>query len=211
MHYELNITFDQKGLQRVYDLGQAVALARSADSTPPSSTTIAWLMNMPFNSNQITWEEAYAFYVTTTTPLKPGININLNGVTPGKLGARYTLDNGSFSVDPAGTNPQGFEVVNHQDGPARFGLALKAWVNGTERIAATSVFELVSGEARNVTPGNTLAIFLATYLDDGTVLRMIPTNALTLDLSTQGPVISVAYNEATNSFELVQPACDPSP
>lgn len=211
MSYQLNITFDEQGLRQVYHRGQAVTLARIADSTPPSSTTIAWLMNAPFNNNTINWEEAYQIYVTNSTPLKPGVNVNLNGVTPGKPGARYSFADGAFTVDPAGHNPDGFELRNDQDGPAALGLALKARVNGTDTLAATSVFELVGGEVRNVSPGTTLAIFLATYLDDGTVLRAVPASALMLDLSAQGSMISVAYNAATDLFELVPSARDSSP
>ncbi|MDK2766901.1 MAG: hypothetical protein KYX69_04185 [Sphingomonas sp.] len=201
MSYQLNITFDEEALQRVYAKGQAVTLARIADSTPPSSTTIAWLMNAPFNNNVISWDEAYQIYVNNSTLLKPGASIHLLGVTPGKLGGRYSFADGAFAVDPAGANPEGFELRNEQDGPVVLGLALKARVNGTDALAATSAFELRGGEARNVSPGTMLAIFLATYLDDGTVLRMIPTDALKLDLSAQGPMITIAYNTATDQFE----------
>lgn len=201
MRYQINILFDPQSLEAIYNLGLGVTVVQNSDSTPTIPNPVAWQMFQPFESNTVAWDDDYAVYATDT-PLIAGAGIVPMAMTPGRTGWRYSFANGEFTTADGGNNPQGYEIVNAQDSPLRFGTTKAALVNGAEYVTATSIFAVAPGQSRNVTPQASISVFLSTYLNRGMVLRMVPINALLLQLSPGSPLAQIQYDPSTNGFIL---------
>lgn len=202
MQYQINISIDDAGLQKIYSAGQFVTLVKSVVSNPtsPSTLPVAWLSFQPLEENQITWIENYYLYATTTV-LQSGATIVMTSQTqaPAQLGWIYDFAQGQFSStqEPGNT----FNVSNQmQSGSFNFGLAQQATVNNVSTFAPLNAVPVLYNQQASFTPQENISIFLSSFSNNGTVISQVSGNALTVTLTSQQPSANVGFNDSNNTF-----------
>jgi hypothetical protein len=204
MLYQLDIKIDGIGLNTIYNSGQAVTLVKSVVSSPlvSGNLPIAWLEFQPFQDNLVHWIENYYVYATVTT-LQGGATIVMTSVssTPVQAGWTYTFANGQFSSAPGGASGV-FTVVNNMQGIINFGLAQYATVNNTSVFAPLNAVPVPYNESVTFTPVENVSIFLSSYLNNGTVISQVASNALAVTLTSQNPTANIGFNDSSNTFYL---------
>ena len=204
MQYQINIAIDDAGLQKIYAAAQSVTLVKSIVANPVVSGNlpVVWLAFQPLEENQITWIENYNLYATTTVLLS-GTTIMMTSQTqaPVQPGWLYTFEQGQFS-GASGTGST-FNLANQMaSGSFNFGLAQQATVNNVSTLAPLNAQPVLYNEQASFTPIETISIFLSSYSNNGVVISQVASNALTVQLTSQSPIASVGFNDATNTFYL---------
>ncbi|HKS29528.1 MAG TPA: hypothetical protein VJS44_16995 [Pyrinomonadaceae bacterium] len=205
MDYEINISIDSQGLKQIYGAGQSVTLVKSIVSNPATTNPIAWISFQPLQENQVSWQVDYYIYGTTTV-LQSGATIIMTSQTdtPVQRGWTYTFAQGMFTGG-SGTGTS-FNVLNNTPtGSFNFGLAQQATVNNVKTIAPLNAAPVLYNQTGAFTPQEIVSIFLSSYSNNGTVITNVAGNALAVTLSSSAPTANVAFNDATNTFYLIQP------
>ena len=202
MQYQINLDIDDAGLSKIYGASQSVTLVKSVVSNPlaTGNLPIAWLSFQPLESNQIVWVENYFLYASTTV-LQSGATINMTSQTGGPVqpGWMYSFAQGQF-VSASGTGST-FNVDNNTStGSFNFGLAQQATVNNVSTLAPLNAQAVLYNEEASFTPIETISVFLSSYSNNGVVISQVASNALTVQLTSQSPTVSLGFNDATNTF-----------
>ncbi|AOJ71383.1 MULTISPECIES: hypothetical protein [Burkholderia] len=208
MNYQINISISNTGLNTIYQNGLHVTLVKSVISDPlqQGNLPIAWVTFQPLQLNQISWQEQYTMYATTTV-LQAGATIMMTSQTgaPIQTGWTYTFERAQFTGADGGS-PSTFNLLNSQAGNFSFGLAQQAVVNNVPVAAPLNAVPVAYNMRASFTPIENLSLFLASYSNNGSVISQVASNALPITLSTQNPAAQVGFNERTNTFYLQQPA-----
>jgi hypothetical protein len=206
MQCTININIDSAGLQKIYGAGQYVTLVKSVQSMVEiprpagSGVTIAWITFKPFEKNIVSWNDNYYIYATTSE-LMPGHLVTMNTLTdePVQLGWTYTFRHGQFSPAAKGT-ANAFTVVDMMNGVFGFGLAQRATVNNASTITPLSAISSLFNQQIFISPAREMFIFLSSVGSSGSVLYVIPDNALTLPLTGRGLTATAGFNDQNNTF-----------
>lgn len=208
MNYQINISIDNQGLQTIYNNGLYVTLVKSVVSQPVAqgNLPIAWVAFQPLQQNQVSWQEQFTMYATTTV-LQAGATIVMTSQTntPVQTGWTYTFEQGQFNGVSGGSQST-FNLANQQNGNFNFGLAQQAIVNNVQVTAPLNAIPVPYNMSATFTPLETISLFLASYSNNGSVISQVASNALVITLSSQNPVAQVGFNDATNTFYLQQAA-----
>ncbi len=208
MNYQINISISNAGLNTIYQNGLRVTLVKSVISDPlqQGNLPIAWVTFQPLQLNQISWQEQYTMYATTTI-LQAGATITMTSQTgaPIQAGWTYTFERAQFNGADGG-NPTTYNLVNNQAGSFSFGLAQQAIVNNVPVVAPLNAVPVAYNMRASFTPIENLSLFLASYSNNGSVISQVASNALPVALSSQSPIANVGFNDRTNTFYLEQPA-----
>jgi len=201
MQYQLNIAFDDEGLEQIYGAAQTVTLVRSF--TSGADSYVAWVTFQPFENNIITWTESYYIYATTY-PLQAGTSLVILSQTQEVVqqGWTYALENGMF-VGAAGGASNAYSAENQQYNGINFGLVEEAVINGVTTSAPINGVAVLVNQAAAFVPLENVAVFLSSYSKNGVVLSSVPSNALVVTFTTETPVANVSFNDDTNTFYLV--------
>lgn len=216
MTFSLTITLDQTAVSNINAAGQAITLAQSVTAIAESAadgissrdstaaTAIAWLAFSPFEKNTVSWGGDLGLYATTT-PLDPGSVLAINSHTaeqnPIQLGFVYTFANNVFT-SAAGTG-DAYVVDNQesqQQGAFSFGLLSTATVNSSPSTGPLDALPMLSNQDGFFYPPTAVYIFLSSASQNGTVLPVIPSGALELDLTSGSLDAEVCFNDTTNEF-----------
>lgn len=208
MQYQLNISIDNSALNAIYNAGQAVTLVKSvvADPLVSGNLPVAWLEFQPLQENSITWIENYDIYATTSI-LQSGATIKMTSVTttPVQPGWIYTFENAQFNGS-AGGGSGTFNLENDMQGSFNFGLAQQATVNNVTTFAPLNAMPVLFNEQASFTPEETVSIFLSSYVNNGVVISQVASNALVVTLTSQTPTANIGFNDASNTFYLLDSA-----
>jgi hypothetical protein len=214
MIFTLNISLPSAAVSTINGAGQKVTLAQEvtaiaetgsavpkSDQVTGDQTPVAWLTFSPFENNTVGWSGALQFYATTT-PLDPGAVLAINSRTAEQngiqLGSGYTFANGVFT--PATGVPGAYVVENQQADSFSFGLLAAATLNGTSATGPLDALPMLSNQDGFFYPPAAVYIFLSSASQNGTVLPVIPSGALELDLTSGSLDADVCFNDTTNEF-----------
>ena len=201
MDYQINITFDEAGLEQIYQTGSSVVLVKSVNTSPASATMpIAWIASrQPLMNNAIAREEGYALYATSGQ-IMPGMMIEAAVEAPANTGSAYTFDASSQFAATGSSSVGTIALTNASSEFTSFGLVQYATVNGMSMSGPTNVSTLPSYMNATYTPTETVALFIYQVARSGQVFSSIPGNALVVTLSSANPTANVTYNSSTNMF-----------
>ncbi|KUZ65821.1 hypothetical protein WI36_26060 [Burkholderia ubonensis] len=205
MDYQINISISSKGLDTIYDSGLFVTLVKSVISNPISggNLPVAWVAFQPLHENQVSWEEQYTMYATTTT-LQAGATIKMTSQTDTQIqpGWIYTFERGKFS-EAQGGDPGTFNLRNQQStGSFSFGLAQPVLINNVQTSSPLNAVPVPYNVNATFTPIQKLSLFLSSYSNNGSVITAVASNALNITLTSTSPQANVGFNDQTNTFYL---------
>jgi len=183
MNYELRISISSQDLNQIVGGGLSVGIAKSVGGS--QGPAVAWIAFRPLSSNSVTFEDRYSVYATFSPP-QPGAVIQVMSEEQGQLGGVYTFRNNFFQSGSGGPG-NALTIQNEQQGNLGFGLSQRATVNGAPSGGPTNVDSLPTGQRGSFEPKNTLQVFLAQQVRNGTILSQVPFNALRVNVSS-GPV-----------------------
>ena len=108
-NYELDITFDQAGLDALSASGQKVTIVKQSSGGKPT----AWITFKPQLANSVTWTEQYSVY-SSTTNAQAGATIITSSEATAIGGSSYTLNtSGYFDNGVAGVvGPTQYQIIN---------------------------------------------------------------------------------------------------
>ncbi|HYO91488.1 MAG TPA: hypothetical protein VEQ40_07625 [Pyrinomonadaceae bacterium] len=206
MQYEVNISIDNEGLRKIYDAYKSVAFVKSLSLTNGLlfNLPIAWLSFQPLQENQVVWQGSYYVYATSTI-LRYGSTIGMSSLTESEAlrGEAYIFAQGHFTMS-AGGLAGAYNISNQMEtGRFSFGLAQSALVNNVQVLAPLSALPLLYNEQVSLMPEEDILVFLSPYGNNGTVIPPIADNALSINLSSQRPSVSINFDNNTNSFYLI--------
>ncbi|QVN17340.1 hypothetical protein [Burkholderia pyrrocinia] len=205
MNFQINVSISTKGLDTIYDSGLYVTLVKSVVSNPISggSLPVAWVSFQPLHENQVTWQEQFTMYATTTT-LQSGATIKMTSQTDAQIqpGWIYSFERGRFT-EAQGGDPGTFNLRNQQTpGNFSFGLAQPVVINNVQTSAPLNAVSVPYNVNATFTPLEKLSLFLSSYSNNGSVIAAVASNALNITLSSTSPQADVGFNDQTNTFYL---------
>jgi hypothetical protein len=218
--FNISIAISDKGLENIYGAGQRVTLVKSVQSfvdlaaepglTPQFPVIVAWQAFQPYEQNSVNWTDSY-FLCTTTTPLEKNAVIVIGSETgePAVPGWTYAFAQGQLKGSPGiGSD---FIVSNQtQEGSFSFCQGQSATVNDTvSALAPLNAVPVLYNEQAFFTPEETVAIFLSSCRDNGTVIPQTPSNALVIALSNASPAADVGFDDLNNTFYRISRAAVP--
>jgi hypothetical protein len=132
-NYTLQLLIDAKDLPIIKAAGQRITLAKPVNSSSPN---VIWLSVDPFQSTEISWQEQYGIYASTTL-IQEGASIAKLSETdfPAQDGAYYTFTTGNVFTGPdqGSVQPGSYGAQNNTDYSTypvlTFGLTQSAMVN----------------------------------------------------------------------------------
>ena len=201
--YELDITFDQAGLDALSASGQSVTIVKQ--STGGKQT--AWITFTPQMANSVTWTEQYSVYSSTTNAQSGAVIVTSSEATA-IGGSSYSLNtSGYFDPGVSGAvGPTQYQIINGDpnlliNGTAMVtaGLVQGASVNGTTVSAPMCAAGVLYNQTALFTPIETIMVFTSSYSDNGIVISQVAGNALTVQYTTN-TTAGIKYNDQNNQF-----------
>ncbi len=201
MQYQINIFFDQASLEELYAEEGSIVLVKSVNTSSSSSNVpIAWIASrQPLMYNAIDWTDTYALYAASNK-IMPGMIINAAVESPANLGSAYTFEASLQFAASGSSNAGTIALTNASSDLTSFGLMQSATVNGTSMSGPTNVSTVLSQMKTLYTPTETVSLFISEMAESGQVLSSIPSNALTVTLSSTNPTANVIYDRSTGTF-----------
>jgi hypothetical protein len=205
MQFQLNIQIDSAGVTQIHENAQYITVVKNvvADPLATGNLQVAWLAISPFKTNQITWEQNYYMYATTTQ-LQAGARISLTSTSDAalQLGPIYEFYTGTFHTSTQGA-PTTYNLLNSGGQSLTFGLAQEATVNGTTVMSPLNATRVGNAQNATFTPIETVSIYLSSFSNNGVVISQVAGSALVVQLTSQKPVANIGFNNKSNSFFLV--------
>lgn len=173
MTYTLNVQINKNDLETINLANQKVVLLKVV---PDGQHKIAWVTFVPFEQNQVTWDNAYYLYASLTKPVEDK-KITVNSNTAAQARYEYTFTSGlSFSKGQYnsqlgdGQYEVGNQVPSDQQPWLTFGMAQTCTVNSKETEIMPINAEVVPAlQFATFTPTETVLIFLASNIEEGVV------------------------------------------
>lgn len=202
-NYELDLTFDQAGLDALAASGQRVTIVKQ--STGGKQT--AWITFTPQLANAVTWTEQYSVY-SSTTNAQSGAKIVTSSEATAIGGSSYNLNtSGYFDPGVSGAvGPTQYQIFNGDPNlmiattaMVTAGLVQGASVNGTTVSSPMCAAGVLYNQTALFTPIETIMVYTSSYSDNGIVISQVAGNALTVQYTTNNKA-SIAYNDQNNQF-----------
>lgn len=178
-NYRLQLLIDNDVLPIIKGAGQRITLAKPVSSGSPN---VIWLSIDPFSSTEVSWEEQYGIYASTTA-IQQGAEITKLSETdfPAQDGAYYALNwaavfNGPFPGEkvPRGSFGAQNDVPFNQYPSLTFGLTQNALINqkaaDRKPISATPV---LATQFAAMTPFTNVYIWLQSTFASETIITTI--------------------------------------
>ncbi|NDI35179.1 hypothetical protein [Chengkuizengella sediminis] len=197
MKYNLNIGFDEKDLENIYNANQKVLLIKES----PGHGPVAWVTFDPFQKNQVNWIESYDVYASTHQS-QEGATIDKMSERDAVGGCVYDFGNGIFKHNPGEKTSKGsYKVMNTTTENLTFGLAQSVKVNGNESFGAPiNATTVLAGQDATFIPHEKVKIFLQSNVENGQVLSTVSSKIYTADFGGVEDAISVKYDGVTGQF-----------
>ncbi|BAW79795.1 hypothetical conserved protein [Candidatus Nitrosoglobus terrae] len=177
--YSLQLLIDEKDLPVIKGAGQYITLAKPVNSNSPN---VIWLSVDPFSSTEVSWQEQYGIYASTTA-VQQGATITKLSETgiPAQDGAYYTLSASAVFTGPyfnesvpAGTWAAQNSVPYSQYQSLTFGLSQSALVNqkpiNRKPLSAASV---LANQSIEMTPFTNIYVWLQAVFSSETIISRI--------------------------------------
>ncbi|HWU62053.1 MAG TPA: hypothetical protein VN112_08535 [Ensifer sp.] len=203
--YELDITFDEKGLAALSLADQSVTIVKQSSGGKPT----AWISFTPQMNNIITWTEEYSVY-SSTTNAQSGAVIITSSYASAIAGSSYTLNtSGYFDKGvPGFIDPTQYEIINKdpkltisEAAMVTAGLVQGATINGSTVSAPICAAGVLYNQKALFTPIETIQVYTSSYSNNGIVISQVAGNALTVQYTTN-PKASISYDDQQNQFIL---------
>lgn len=201
-NYELDIAFTNEQLQILYATGSNVIVAKPTGGSGPN---VAWQVFKPMQANQVTWEEQYGIYASTTQIVNGARLSRLSSTgVPAAISKLYTLEDSAAITGPASGGTQDSYALYNTYSNQPFmtvGLYQDATVNGTSIAGnAVSAVPVLLQSTSVMTPFTTVYIWLQSQVVSNTVVTTVTSPMTQLKFGGGINSISVAYDSATGHF-----------
>lgn len=201
--FKLNLEIDEDSLRLIRSVKERIILAKPVGNGAPN---VIWQSFSPFESNNVSWEENYGLYASTTQ-VTNGATIRRSSDSPSPAvdAAVYPFDlSATFRTPeadpqiPAGT----FATENQfQELPKlTFGLFQSAVVNGETAERPVNAVEVARGRLAQFTPFTTVFIWLQADLQSKTVVTRIASTRTEVRFGGGVDEITLNYNPETGAF-----------
>lgn len=201
--YELDITFDQAGLDALNASGQSVTIVKQSSGGKQT----AWISFKPQMANTVTWTEQYSVYSSTTNAQSGAVIVTSSEATA-IGGSSYNLNTAGY-FDPGvsgAVGPTQYQIVNGDPNltigttaMVTAGLVQGASVNGAVVSAPMCAAGVLYNQTALFTPIETIMVFTSSYSDNGIVISQVSGNALTVQYTTN-TLAAIKYNDQNNQF-----------
>lgn len=209
-HYQLTLNIAPKVLATVLDADLSVVVARqNKGSTGP---LLAWVAFSPLPSNQVSWEEAYSLYASTTEVVSNDV-VMIQALQDGAMSGKvYPFDrHASFGPPTAGAAAGQYAISNTYTHARMmtFGLAQAAVLSGNVQAPSpVTAVSVLQEQTVALTPPDTLLVFLTRADEPGTVLgpaSSLQANVAEYPIEAVQQGLTLFYSAETGRFEPRQP------
>lgn len=218
MNYTLNIRFTNEQLQAIYATESKVVLAQLSQNQ--SAPNIAWQVFSPFQSNSVTWEQAYGMYASTTE-IHDGITVTNLTMYPapvvpdklyilqadGKIVNSESMQSESIeseSLSSESESTTGAFKLRNQYGRVPYmtiGLSEDAIVNGTQiQNNAISAKAILLQNTAMMRPSGTMCLWLQSDIEANKAITEIGAPLTQLNFDAGRTEITVGYDTASGLF-----------
>jgi hypothetical protein len=206
LSFSISMAFTAEDLQRFYLTGTNIVVAKPAGGGAPN---VAWIVYRPLLANQISWEEDYGIYMSTSQVIN-GATLSQMSATPypASAGTLYTMAASGAITGPQspGGTPGSYTIVNQYDnlpgGYLTTGLFQSAVVNGASVVGnAVSAAPVLFQSTAQMTPFTTVYLWTQSQVKSNTVVTNV-TSAMT-KVTLGGTITSadLVYNSQTGFFD----------
>jgi hypothetical protein len=198
-NYQLNIQIATQDVQTINAAGQKVAIVKSVGNS--SGTPVIWVGFAPFENNQVSWQNQYGVYASSTQVQNGATIFKTSAVNPASANVYYPFVNGTFNppTTPGGGNNT-YGITNSYSQPFTFGMAQSVTANGNAFEASPlNAVPVLSNQNALFTPIERVKVFLFANFDNGVIISNITSNALEVDL-TQIANRTIKYDQASGTF-----------
>ncbi|MBF0624922.1 MAG: hypothetical protein HQL82_08950 [Magnetococcales bacterium] len=202
--YTLNVGFTNADLQLFYATGTNLIIAKPAQGG--STPNVAWLVVQPMQANQVTWDEQYGVYASTSD-MSNGATLTKMSSTgiPAVMGRLYDLSAaGTIDLQPNSAGPNSFTLLNQYQSPKNYmtvGLYQNANVNSISILGnAISAVPVITNYTAVMTPFTTVYLWMQSQVKSNSVVTTV--TSTTTQVTFGGGVYSanMQYNSSSGSF-----------
>lgn len=201
MNYNLSVFISENDLQNILATGQCVVLAKSVECAM-SDMPVAWSVFRPFLNNQLSWNSEFQAFAADSR-LMTGVVINPIYQADVGFGQNIPYTTQGFGTPKSGASPANSMAVTNQgnDQQITTGLSQRSNVNGMNMNASPiCVLSLSKQLTATLTPLENVQVFLGSYMNNGTVLSQIPSNACSVSFGGGAYSRSIQYDGASGCF-----------
>lgn len=189
---DIEIQFEPKDLQPIYENDKSVGLARVAEAAGFTTAPVLWASFHPLMSNRVKWDpDALTAYASNTGIESPGASIILMSAIKAPPATAVRFDPRGYFV-PAGSAPAGSVDINvgtGQDVAPTFGLTAPVLLNGDTHDLPFVAARVGAGKTARFTMTQRLYAFVGDAADSGSILRALPADATAIDLAKGNHVL----------------------
>ncbi|MEH2237065.1 hypothetical protein [Nostoc sp.] len=199
VNYQLNIRLATQDVRTINGAGQKVAIVKSVGNT--SGTPVIWVGFAPFENNQVSWQNQYGVYASSTQVQSGATIFKTSAVNPASANTFYPFVNGTFnSPNPPGGGDNTYGISNNYSQQFTFGMAQSVTANGNTFDAnPLNAVPVLSKQNAVFTPIEIVKVFLFGNFDNGVIISNITSNALIVDL-TKDPNPTIKYDQSSGTF-----------
>lgn len=201
-NYKLNVSFSEEALSTIYAAGMKLAIVKSVEGD--SGTPVVWVATLPFENNEIEWQNNYQLYASRREAMH-GATINKLSETAGITELAYDFKDAIFQnaqpSDAVGKNEYGVHNKMSSYASLTFGLAEAVRVNGeTQTGKPINAILLPYNHTAVMSPVEKIQVFLANDIDDGVVQTREFSNKIELVYSGNETEKTIKYDETKGLF-----------
>lgn len=201
-NYKLNVSFSEEALKTIYAAGQKLAIVKSVEGD--SGTPVVWVATLPFENNEIEWQNNYQLYASRQEAMH-GATISKLSETAGITELTYDFKDAVFqNAQPSGAvgkNEYGVHNMMSAYASLTFGLAEAVRVNGeTQAGKPINAILLPYNHTAVMSPIEKIQVFLANDIDDGVVQTREFSNKIELIYSGNETEKTIKYDETKGLF-----------
>lgn len=198
--FQLNIQFTTADVHQINAVNQKVVLVKEVGGA--SGSTVAWITFSPFENNQISWEEEYGVYASTSSVEAGAEIIKTSAVNPAADAVIYPFETGAFDSPTGNIGANNYAIENETSQTLTFGLAQSVTANGSIFAAnPLNAVQVLTNEQAKFTPIEKVKVFLHGEFNNGVIITNITSSALELDL-TVNPSMTIHYDSTQGRFML---------
>lgn len=196
--YELIAQVDSEDVRLMNANNQKIVLVKEVGNT--SGTQVAWVNFSPFENNQVTWEDVYGVYSSSTEVQNGATLLQTSTVNPASAGVYYPFKDGTFGSPTGETGSNSYGIQNKYSRQFTFGMAQAVTANGNKfPVSPLNAVTVLSQQNAQFTPIEKVKIFVQANLNNGVIISQITSPALTIDL-TNNPNQKVRYDRKLGAF-----------
>lgn len=196
--FDLTIQFAAEDAQAVNAASQQVSIVKKVGGA--SGSSVVWVAFPPFENNEVTWEEKYGVYSSTTSVQNGATIVKTSAVNPASSGVVYPFELGAFSSPTGALSPNDYGIQNLSPMGLTFGLAQSVTANGSIFAASPlNAVPVLTQQSSTFTAIEIISVFLHSQFNNGVVISDILGPALEVDL-TNSPTQTIHYDAKTGAF-----------